>query len=405
LKILLSAFACEPNRGSEFAVGWNWALSLVRAGHDVVVLTTGEARPAIERSVQQMELGPTLRCEYFDVPKPFRWQSRGPLHLHAALWQRLAVRFAKELHQREQFDRVHHVTYAGLRIPSFMGQLGIPFVFGPVGGGERAPWRLRWGYSLPGLIHDAVRDAANSMIRFTPFMADTFARAERIYVTSGETLRLLPPEFRGKAQVELAIGADEPEATIDCILPPRTKQNDCFRVLYAGRFVDYKGMHLGLPAFARLVKAFPNARLTMAGEGPMKARWQKLTEDLGIAANVDWLPWQTHDAMAKLYAEHDVLLFAAMHDTGGMVVLEAMDHGLPVVCLKLGGPATLVDASCGYAVDTVGKSATQVITEMGDALISLAHESAHISFAEGARLRCRAFSWREKVIRVHGLAR
>ena len=405
MKILLSAFACEPNKGSEFAVGWSWAQSLARAGHQVVVLTSGESRPAIEPVLQRMQLDRSLRCEYFDVPKSFRWQSRGPLHLHAALWQWLAVGYARELHEREQFDRVHHVTYAGLRIPSFMGRLGIPFVFGPVGGGERAPWRLRWGYSLPGLIHDAVRDAANFMIRFTPFMTDTFARAERIYVTSGETLRLLPPEYRDKAFVELAIGADDTDGMIVHSPQRPARRDGCFRVLYAGRFVDYKGMHIGLPAFARLVKAFPTARLTMAGEGPMKYRWQRLADDLGIAANLDWLPWQGHDAMAKLYAEHDVFLFAAMHDTGGMVVLEAMHHGLPVVCLKLGGPATLVNSSCGYAVDTDGKNAKQVVTEMGDALISVARETTPSPLVRGARLRCRDFSWREKVIRVHGLAR
>ena len=136
----------------------------------------------------------------------------------------------------------------------------------------------------------------------------------------------------------------------------------------------------------------------------MKRRWQQLAKDLGIAANIDWLPWQNHRGMAALYADHDVLLFSAMHDTGGMVVLEAMHHGLPVVCLKLGGPATLVDSSCGYAVDTTDKSALEVVAEMGDALISLARETARIPLAHGARLRCREFSWREKVIRVHGLA-
>lgn len=404
MKVLLSAFACEPDRGSEYAVGWNWALFLARAGHDVVVLTCSESRPAIERVAQQTPAARQLRCEYFDVPKPLRWHRRGPLHLHCILWQWLAAQFARELHAQERFDCVHHVTYAGLRAPSFMGRLGIPFIFGPVGGGERAPWRLRWGYSTGGLIYDAMRDAANVLIRFTPFMTNTFACAERIYVTSSETLRLLPRRFRDKAQVELAIGAEEPETTIGHIRPSRTPRDEHLRVLYAGRFVDYKGMHLGLRAFAQLVEAKPAARLTMAGEGPMKSRWQKLASNLGIAASVDWLPWQGREALCQLYVDHDVLLFAAMHDTGGMVALEAMYYGLPVVCLKLGGPATLVNESCGYAVDTDGKSAAQVVAEMGDALINLARESTRSLLVRGARLRCHDFSWHEKVLRVHGLA-
>jgi glycosyltransferase involved in cell wall biosynthesis len=403
LKVLLSAFACEPNRGSESAVGWNWALFLARAGHQVVVLTRSEARPAIERVTNGATPDPNLRFEYFDVPKPLRWQMRGPLHLHNALWQWLAAAAAKKLHERERFDCVHHVTYAGLRAPSFMGTLGIPFILGPVGGGERAPWRLRRGYSLRGLIYDAARDAANFMIPFTPFMSDTFASAERIYVTSRETLRLMPRRFRDKARIELAIGTEESAPVVDGF-GPRAPRDASFRVLYAGRFIDCKGMHLGLPAFARFVEVDPGGRLTMVGDGPSGPRWRKLAEELGIAGSVDWLPWQDRGTMAMLYADHDVLLFPAMHDSGGMVVLEAMHHGLPVVCLKLGGPATLVDESCGYAVDTAGKDVTEVVQEMGDALISLARESRRVPLAQAARLRCREFSWHEKVARIYGLA-
>jgi glycosyltransferase involved in cell wall biosynthesis len=278
LKVLLSAFACEPNKGSEFAVGWNWAIFLARAGHEVVVLTCSQSRPAIERAMNGGPPDPRIRFEYFDVPKRLRWQRRGPLHLHSALWQWLAAAFAKKMHRREQFDCVHHVTYAGLRAPSFMGKLGIPFILGPVGGGERAPWRLRHGYSLYGLIYDAVRDAANVMIPFTPFMIGTFASAERIYVTSRETMQLMPRRFRNKAQIELAIGSEELSPVTGRILSPRTPHDGSFRVLYAGRYVDYKGMHLGLPAFARLIKTDPGARLTMVGEGPAKRRWQKLAQ-------------------------------------------------------------------------------------------------------------------------------
>src|SRR5262249_30707892 len=104
------------------------------------------------------------------------------------------------------------------------------------------------------------------------------------------------------------------------------------------------------------------------------------------------------------YADHDVLLFPAMHDSGGMVVLEAMDHGLPVVCLKLGGPATLVNDSCGHAVDPDRKSAAEVVREMGEALIALARSAARVPLSKAARLRCRDFSWPEKVVRIHGMA-
>ena len=403
MKILLSAFACEPNRGSEPGVGWDWAVFLAQAGHQVVVLTRSESRLAIEREMARAAF-PRLFFQYFDVPERLRWQRRGPLHLHNYLWQWLAAKFARKLHQNERFDCVHHVTLAGLRGPSFMGELGIPFIFGPVGGGERAPWRLRHGYSLIGFIADAVRDIANLMVPFTPFMNDTFARAERIYVTSHDTMKLVPRRFRHKAQVELAIGAGDLTPNWGPPGPLRVRQQECFGILYAGHFIDCKGMHLGLRAFAQCLEAVPGARLTMIGHGPVERRWRRLAEDLGIAANVDWKPWQDRKEMANVYASHDVLLFPALHDSGGMVVLEAMNQGLPVVCLKLGGPATLVNDSCGHAIDPAGKSRAQVVRELSHALTGFALGSARVPITETAPLRCRDFSWPKKVARIYGTA-
>lgn len=408
MKVLLSAFACEPNVGSEYAVGWNWAMSLQRAGHDVVVITRSQSRAAIERALAGVKEAP--RFAYFDVAEAFRWQKRGPLHLHAILWQWLAAEFACSLHRRERFDRVHHVTYAGVRAPSFMGKLGIPFIFGPVGGGERAPWPLRLGYGPMCIAIEAVRDAANLLVRWSPFMKSTFHQASHIYVTSPETLAIIPRRYRCKTRIELAIGIDGPgiegagiEGLCESGKAPLLPAGRAgLRVLYAGRFVGYKGMHIGLRGFARLAHKDPAARLTMVGEGPSKNRWLRLVRSLGIERKVDWVDWQSGGSMHEVYARHDVLLFPSLHDSGGMVVLEAMRQGLPVVCLKLGGPSALVNEACGRVVDPEGKSVADIATELGDALLLLNEDTILRELSKGARARCEEFSWGRKVARLYG---
>jgi glycosyltransferase involved in cell wall biosynthesis len=323
------------------------------------------------------------------------------LHFHYVVWQWQAARLAQLLHASEHFDRVHHVTYAGLRGPSFMGGFGIPFIFGPVGGGERAPWRLRQGYHFSGLIPETLRDIANLAVRFRLMMTPTFIRAAKIYVTSEQTLELIPRRYRDKAEIELAIASDR-------LLPLNRKPSkQCagsFRVIYSGRFVDYKGMFLGLPAFAALLRARPDARLTMVGDGPRKKQWQQKAAQLGISANVDWLPWQPHEAMDAIYDAHDVMLFPSLHDAGGLVVLEALSMGLPVICLKLGGPGVIVTDACGRAIDVAGKSVTQVAEELADALIELSDDETRRSLTQFATTRCREFTWQQKIDRIYGLA-
>jgi len=88
-----------------------------------------------------------------------------------------------------------------------------------------------------------------------------------------------------------------------------------------------------------------------------------------------------------------------------MVVLEAMNQGLPVVCLKLGGPGALVNESCGYVVDPAGKDTAQVVREMGDALIGLSRDFHTTSACPGGETALpRLFPGARKVVRIYGLA-
>ena len=58
------------------------------------------------------------------------------------------------------------------------------------------------------------------------------------------------------------------------------------------------------------------------------------------------------------------MLFPSLHDSGGMVVLESLAYGLPVVCLNIGGPGIIVTNGCGRLVDVVGKSKAEVVAKL-----------------------------------------
>jgi glycosyltransferase involved in cell wall biosynthesis len=140
----------------------------------------------------------------------------------------------------------------------------------------------------------------------------------------------------------------------------------------------------------------------MIGHGSAKARWQKLAERLGIAAKIDWQPWLRRVELDQFYNSHQVMLFPSLHDSGGMVVLESLAHGMPVVCLNIGGPGIIVTNGCGRLVDVAGRSKTEVIATLGQALIDLTDKDTRLRLASGARQRCREFCWQNKAARIYG---
>lgn len=348
MKILLSAFACDPQFGSDEEVGWRWAIEAARQGHQVSVLTRASHREAIEAELARSGAVPGLRFEYLDAPRVHALLAciNRRNHLYYYLWQWLALQRARELlAQGERFDLVHHVTWVSFRQPSFLGALGLPFVFGPVAGGDEIPPGYARRFSVKQRLLECARAALNACVRFDPLMRQTFRTATRLYVTSPAHLHRLPAFAQSKARVELAIATERAAAA-----PAPQRAAGGPRLLFVGRALGLKGMDYGLEAFARAQRQRPGLRLSVVGDGPELARWQALATELGVADAVQWLGWLPKAQVQALYASHDTLLCPSLRDSGGFVVLEALQAGLPVVCFALGGPGVIVDASVGAAI-------------------------------------------------------
>jgi glycosyltransferase involved in cell wall biosynthesis len=402
LRVLLSAYACEPRRGSEPGVGWHWAIGLAQAGHEVWAITRSNNRPAIEAALT-LQPCPGLHFEYYDLPAWARWWKRGGrgVRLYYVLWQWGAYRLAQRLCRRVRFDVVHHVTFAIYRQPSFMAFLGVPFVFGPLGGGDTAARPLRRTFPLRGIVADFARDLAIWAARIDPLMAAIYRRSAAVLCTTPQTMLRVPSRFRHKCLVQTAIGTDA-EAVATARRPAR---RTAFRVLYVGRLIYLKGLHLGLMAFARFRHAHPEAHLTVIGSGPDAGWLYELARDLRLQGAVTWIPWMDRAAVMRTYPRHDAFLFPSLRDSSGDVVLEALSCGLPVVCLDAGGPAVLVDASCGFRVSP--RDPPHAVADLAAALDALANDPRLVrAMGEAALRRAREeFSWQRKVSRMERLYR
>jgi glycosyltransferase involved in cell wall biosynthesis len=402
--VLLSAYACEPGKGSEPGIGWNWACQIANQGHEVTVLTQPRFLPAIAQACQT---GTTAGMTAVAVRVPIldRWESvfsrlgTPYYYAHILLWQLAAYRVAWALHRRQSFDWVHQVTLGAARIPSLMGFLGIPFLLGPIAGGETAPWRLRKSFPLRGWVHALVRDLSNAWVRLDPLVRLTFRQATRIIATTEQTRAMLPRSLRAKSAVQLAIGIEQPASG------PMPSRTGPFKLLYVGRLLYWKGLHFGLRALAELRREVPDARLTIVGSGPDEVWLRKLCERLGLQDAVDWIGWMSREDLARVYSEHDAFLFPSLHDSGGMVVLEAFAQGLPVVCLDLGGPGLMVDESCGRVIPTRGASEREVVAALHAALRELAENPAlRETLRHGALARVREYAWPVVVARAYALS-
>ena len=344
VRVLLSAFACDPAHGGEPAFGWHWATSLAECGCEVEVLVPAFRRAAIEAELEGYPRD-RLRFEYVPVPRvpipgfALREKAR------YVLWQVAVARVARARVAETDFDVLHHVTYGSLQGGSLLGRLGLPFVFGPVGGGQTAErelssWfgRAWWGERLRTIVTRwaALLPLARSAVRRAEVVLavneETAALARRLGARSVVTVldTALPSDYVPAERQPPDVGAAEGDRPKDDLDRP-------FRVLWLGRALPRKGLNLAVRAFH--AASLPRAELVVAGGGPCEADVARLVETLGCADRVTMLGQVPYARVPSLFQDADVFLFTSLRDSFGSQLLEAAAFGLPLVVLDHHGAA------------------------------------------------------------------
>jgi 1,2-diacylglycerol 3-alpha-glucosyltransferase len=122
-------------------------------------------------------------------------------------------------------------------------------------------------------------------------------------------------------------------------------------LLYVGRVAHEKNIEFLLHSFVVLRRSRPDAMLAIAGEGPARAQLQGLASRLGIALRIAIHRLSgARTRLADCYAAADVFVFASRTETQGLVLLEALAQGRPVVSTAILGTASILQPGCGARV-------------------------------------------------------
>lgn len=197
------------------------------------------------------------------------------------------------------------------------------------------PW-LRW------LVRWALR-TSDQVVAISSYTASEIKRIADVPV------RIIPytvgfPE----SPASIAPPAPRPAAT--------TRRDGRFRILFVGRLVERKGLP-GLVAAVQGLPATLGARLDIVGDGPERARLEALIRERGLSERAVVRGRVSPAELSEAYASADVLALPSVLDSRsdteglGVVLLEAMSYGVPVIGSQVGGiPDIIVDGETGLLV-------------------------------------------------------
>jgi glycosyltransferase involved in cell wall biosynthesis len=130
------------------------------------------------------------------------------------------------------------------------------------------------------------------------------------------------------------------------------RSSDPFVFLSAGRLVKFKGLDYLMRAFAELKKntRIP-VRLKIVGRGEEGEKLENLAAELGISQDVEFTGRLSREQVVRAYQESNCFVLPSLYEAFGVVLIEAMATGLPVIATRSGGPEYIVEESSGYLIE------------------------------------------------------
>lgn len=400
LKILVSAYACSPNRGSEPGMGWNFVLGLSRF-HEVHVISEKLKweKPVTAFMNDNPVLTANLRFNFIEKKRNKRVRKIWPpsYYWYYRQWQQKAYQLATELDKVENFDIVHQLNMVGYREPGYSWKMDKPFVWGPIGGLDNSPWHFLPSLGLKGLIFYVGRNLINLWQRNFKIRPRKAAQHpnSRIIAATPSNARHIKRSWNRDSVIISEVGqelVEKPQVSM-------REQNEPLKIIFSGLHIPRKNLPLLLRSLKNV--SFP-FELHILGKGEMTKKWKEITIKYNIKNSCLWHGWlEKNKAIATMQQGH-VFCITSISDLTSTVTLEALSYGLPIVCLDHCGYAHVVNEHCGIKipVDSPRKAAHNFALAFGKLHND---EDYRRQLSRGAIKRAADFSWEKKNERLNNL--
>ena len=400
MNILINAYACAPNWGSEQGMAWHWITELAKM-HNLYVITEGEWKKEIEEAVALLDVKDNIHFYYNPVSDKIRsmcWnQGDWRFYWYYRKWQKKTLTIARQICSEHRIDIIHQLNMIGFREPGYLWNIyDTHYIWGPVGGMEIVPLSYLSGMPLSKKTKYIVKNMLNHLqIRYSTRVCKAIHRADIVIAATQGTynsfvkLHHIKPVYMNEAGCT--------------ILEQHTAHNfnkDQLDILWVGRFLDTKKLDIAIRTIAK-VKDLP-VFLHIVGNGSdtENAMYQQMADKMGISNNIKWYGKLANKKVQEMMNQMDLFLFTSVLEGTPHVVLEAITNCLPILCIDTCGQGQLVNEAIGWKVPLTNPQ--QNSTDFAAILRHIIINRDEIKQkSDNCKQRQRELSWENKLVAMN----
>lgn len=174
--------------------------------------------------------------------------------------------------------------------------------------------------------------------------ANAYQKADRVVVVSKALAANLKRNFGVEGQIIPNI------VDVSNFQYVERQKKDGFKFISVGNLIKIKGFDLLIRAFAEAFKDDKTVKLSIVGDGPERKALQDAVNQYGIGDQITFLRTIGREKVKQIYYDSDAFVLSSRSETFGVVFIEAMATGLPVIATRCGGPESFVDENNGMLV-------------------------------------------------------
>ena len=393
LSILINAYACSPNMGSEPGMAWNWCVNLAKYC-ELHIITEGEFRDKIEAVLPTLPQGNNMYFYYNPIPEEIRkmcWnQGDWRFYKYYKEWQWKTYLMAIDICKDTHIDIIHQLNMIGFREPGYLWKIkNIPFIWGPVDAKESFPIAYLDGASLKTKLFIRLK---NTITKFQ------LKYSTRVHKVARRASYVISASSNSQLSFKKYLNIDSPLINeTGCYIQEHSiidkSGKELFDVLWVGKLDFRKQLGLAIRSIAETKNR--NIRLHIVGDGD-NSYYLELAKTLKIENQCVWHGVVSHDEVQTIMQKCNVFFFTSVAEGTPHVVLEAIANNLPIVCFNTCGQGDSVNSSVGFKIELSNPETS--VKEFSKILNKLEknRELLH-DMAQNCNARQEELSWDKKI--------
>ena len=393
----------SPYNGSEFSVAWNYVTHMSK-DNDLTVLYgisdkhMGQCEEMEDYIAKHPMHGVKLVPIYPNrLANLLNWPNRHDLFVYTfyyayRVWHKQAYNVALELTRMEHYDLVHYVGMIGYREPGYLWKLGLPYVWGPIGGANNAPWQLMKHMPLAGKLKLAFRSVANTV------QVHTMRRLRKALAATDILLTATSENQRKFKKIYSKDSICLPENCITGTI----KLNESkfanpmkYNIMIIGRLDANKSVGIFLEALTKVARR-EMLHVDVVGDGPLRGRLQRYASCHGLDEMITWHGQLPRQEAVRLFSSAHLHVITSVSEGNPTTIWEAMSHGLPTMSFDHCGMHDTLCDRCGIRVP-IAKHYDECVYGVVRAIDDLlAHPARFRQLAEGTVECAKRYTWDER---------